>query len=49
MFQYPFQFDESEGMIVAETGLLDHGVDIFAPLTPNLFIAAPYPPVFYLL
>ena len=49
MFQYPFQFDESEGMIVAETGLLDRGVDIFAPLTPNLFIAAPYPPVFYLL
>jgi hypothetical protein len=49
MFQYPFQFDESEGMIVAETGLLDRGVDIFAPLTPQLFIAAPYPPVFYLL
>ena len=49
MFQYPFQFDESEGMIVAETGLLDHGTDIFAPVTSRLFIAAPYPPVFYLL
>ncbi|MEO8286484.1 MAG: hypothetical protein ABI670_08610 [Chloroflexota bacterium] len=49
MLSYPFQFDESEGMIVAETILLDKGVDIFAPLTPDLFIAAPYPPLFYML
>ncbi|HST05142.1 MAG TPA: hypothetical protein VLQ48_10435 [Chloroflexia bacterium] len=49
MFQYPFQFDESEGMIVAETGLLAHGTDIYAPLTPDLFIAAPYPPLLYML
>jgi hypothetical protein len=49
MFSHPFQFDESEGMIVAETILLDRGVNIFAPVTPDLFIAAPYPPVFYLL
>lgn len=48
-FQHPFQFDESEGMIVAETMLLDHGVGIFNPIGPELFIAAPYPPVFYLL
>lgn len=49
MFNHPFQFDESEGMIVAETMLLDRGVDIFGPVTPDLFIAAPYPPVYYLL
>ncbi len=49
IFSYPFQFDESEGMIVAETGLLDRGVDIYGPLTPDLFIAAPYPPLYYLL
>ncbi|MEO5951082.1 MAG: hypothetical protein ABIQ44_01320 [Chloroflexia bacterium] len=49
MFQYPFQFDESEGMIVAETMLMDQGVPIFNTNTPAMFIAAPYPPVFYLL
>ncbi|MDQ6694672.1 MAG: hypothetical protein M3014_09670 [Chloroflexota bacterium] len=49
MFSYPFQFDESEGMIVAETMLLDHGTGIYGNLTPDLFIAAPYPPLFYLL
>jgi hypothetical protein len=48
LFQHPFQLDESEGMIVAETMLLDRGVQIFNPITPELFIAAPYPPVFYL-
>ncbi|HUP27880.1 MAG TPA: hypothetical protein VM409_05545 [Chloroflexia bacterium] len=49
MFTYPFQFDESEGMIVAETMLLDRGVNIYARPGPELFVAAPYPPLFYLL
>jgi hypothetical protein len=49
MFNHPFQFDESEGMIVAETMLLDRGTNIFDPVGPDLFIAAPYPPVYYLL
>lgn len=49
IFSYPFQFDESEGMIVAETGLLDRGVGIYGLPTPDLFIAAPYPPLYYLL
>ncbi len=49
MFNHPFQFDESEGMIVAETMLLDRGVNIFGPVTSDLFIAAPYPPLFYTL
>lgn len=49
MWAYPFQFDESEGMIVAETLLLGRGVPIYNTPGPELFIAAPYPPLFYLL
>lgn len=49
MWAYPFQFDESEGMIVAETMLLDRGVPIYNKPTADLFIAAPYPPLYYLL
>lgn len=49
MWAYPFQFDESEGMIVAETMLLDRGVPIYDVPGPDLFISAPYPPLFYLL
>jgi hypothetical protein len=49
IFAHPFQFDESEGMIVAETMLLDQGVGIYAVPGPDLFISAPYPPLFYLL
>jgi hypothetical protein len=48
-FNWPFQFDESESMIVAETLLLDRGMDIFGKLTPEQFIAAPYPPLYYML
>jgi hypothetical protein len=49
IFAHPFQLDESEGMIVAETMLLDQGTNIYAMPTPDLFISAPYPPLFYLL
>lgn len=49
IFAFPFQLDESEGMIVAETMLLSQGTNIFDPVTPDLFVAAPYPPLFYLL
>jgi hypothetical protein len=49
LFAYPFQFDESESMIVAETQLLDRGVNIYMKPGPDLFISAPYPPLFYLL
>ncbi|MEA2574353.1 MAG: hypothetical protein QOH93_1651, partial [Chloroflexia bacterium] len=49
MWAYPFQFDESEGMIVAETMLLDRGISIYDVPGPDLFISAPYPPLFYLL
>jgi hypothetical protein len=49
IFHHPFQLDESEGMIVAETMLLDHGENIYRNLTPDFFISTPYPPLFYLL
>ena len=49
LFAWPYQLDESEGMIVAETLLLDSGKNIYDPVTPQLFVAAPYPPLFYLL
>ncbi|MGI8586841.1 MAG: glycosyltransferase family 39 protein [Chloroflexia bacterium] len=49
LFNWPFQHDESESMIVSETLLLDHGTNIYANLTPQQFIAAPYPPLYYLL
>jgi len=49
IFSFPFQLDESEGMIVAETMLLSQGTNIFDPVTPDLFVAAPYPPLFYVL
>lgn len=49
IFSHPFQLDESEGMIVAETMLLDKGVNIFDKPTQELFVAAPYPPLYYLL
>ncbi len=47
IFNFAFQVDESEGMIVAETLLLDQRVDIYAPLTNERFIAAPYTPFYY--
>ena len=49
IFAFPYQLDESEGMIVAETMLLAQGTNIFDPVTPDLFVAAPYPPLFYVL
>ena len=45
----PSSSTSSEGMIVAETMLLDKGVAIYDKPTADLFIAAPYPPLFYLL
>jgi hypothetical protein len=49
LFLWPQQLDESESMIVAETLLLDGGTNIWARPTPQLFISAPYPPLYYLL
>ncbi len=49
IFGYPFQVDESEGMIAAETMLLDQGQNIYNFPAPQQFVAAPYPPLYYLL
>ena len=49
IFQFPFQTDESEGMIVAEVHLMDTGTNIYALPGPHLFVSAPYPPLYYLL
>ncbi|MCC6627575.1 MAG: hypothetical protein IT340_09255 [Chloroflexi bacterium] len=45
----PFQIDPSEGVIAGESRLLLDGVNVWAPVQPDLFTAAPYPPLFYLL
>ncbi len=49
IFNFAFQVDESESMIVAETLLMDHGTDIYALPGPARFISAPYTPFYYLL
>ena len=47
ILNYPFQVDESEGMIVAEVGMMSKGIDIFAQPQTNVFISAPYTPLYY--
>ncbi len=49
IFNFPFQTDESEGMIVAEVHLMDGGANIYAQPTTTSFVSAPYPPLYYLL
>ncbi|MBN9391503.1 MAG: hypothetical protein J0I20_25955 [Chloroflexi bacterium] len=49
IFNFAFQVDESESMIVAETLMMDHGTNIYALPGPDLFISAPYTPFYYLL
>ncbi|HEX2912663.1 MAG TPA: hypothetical protein VH186_17795 [Chloroflexia bacterium] len=49
IFNFAFQVDESESMIVSETLLMNRGVDIYARPGPELFISAPYTPFYYLL
>ena len=49
IFNFAFQVDESESMIVAETLLMDRGVDIYGLPGPDRFISAPYTPFYYML
>ena len=49
IFNFAFQIDESESMIVAETGLMDHGLNLYALPSPDRFVSAPYTPLYYLL
>lgn len=46
---YPFQVDDSEGVILSEAQWLARGVDPYQPPQPDFFTAAPYTPVFTLL
>jgi 4-amino-4-deoxy-L-arabinose transferase-like glycosyltransferase len=49
IFNFAFQVDESESMIVAETLMMDRGVNIYGLPGPDRFISAPYTPFYYLL
>ncbi len=49
IFNFAFQVDESESMIVAETVLMSRGTNIYATPGPDLFVSAPYTPLYYLL
>lgn len=46
---YPFQVDDSEGVILSEAQLLARGVDPYQPARPDFFTAAPYTPLYTLL
>jgi hypothetical protein len=46
---YPFQVDDSEGVILSEARWLARGVDPYQPARPDFFTAAPYTPIFLLL
>ncbi|CAA9543619.1 MAG: hypothetical protein AVDCRST_MAG88-216 [uncultured Thermomicrobiales bacterium] len=43
---YPFQVDDSEGVILSEAQWLARGVDPYQPARPDFFTAAPYTPLF---
>jgi 4-amino-4-deoxy-L-arabinose transferase-like glycosyltransferase len=49
IFNFPFQTDESEGMIVSEVHLMDAGANLYNPPSTHSFVSAPYPPLYYLL
>ncbi len=49
IFNFAFQVDESESMIVAETVLMSRGSNLYALPSPDRFISAPYTPFYYLL
>jgi hypothetical protein len=48
VISYPFQIDDTEGVILAESKLLSQGINIYQPVRQDFFTAAPYPPVLYL-
>lgn len=43
---YPFQVDDSEGVVLSEAQLLARGIDPYQPVRPDFFSAAPYTPIF---
>lgn len=49
ILDYPFQVDDSEGVILSEATWLARGVDPYQPARPDFFTAAPYTPIFTLI
>jgi len=49
--RFPFQVDDTEGVLLAEAGLIAHGTDLYAyqPSPAHYFYAGPYTPVYTLL
>ncbi len=46
---YPYFQTGSEGLILNEVSIIRSGGSIYVPLQPDLFISAPYPPLYYYL
>ncbi len=46
---YPFQVDDSEGVVLSEAHWLAQGVDPYQPVRPDFFTAAPYTPIYTVL
>ncbi len=49
ILNYPFQVDDSEGVILSEAQLLAQGIDPYQPARPDFFTAAPYTPLYTLI
>lgn len=51
ILRFPFQVDDTEGVLLAEAGLIAHGTDPYAhqPSPAHYFYAGPYTPVYTLL
>ncbi len=46
---YPYFQSGSEGLILSETALIRAGSSIYRPFQADLFLSAPYPPLYYYL
>ena len=46
---YPYPRSGTEGLTLYESLIVKRGGNIYDPITPDRFISAPYPPVYYLL
>ncbi len=46
---YPYFQAGSEGLMLSEAAIIRAGGSLYVPLRPDLFISAPYPPLYYYL
>ncbi|MHB8647819.1 MAG: hypothetical protein ACYDAR_18720 [Thermomicrobiales bacterium] len=51
ILRFPFQVDDAEGVVIAESGLIAHGINPYAyqPSPAHYFYAGPYTPLYTLL